>query len=218
MSLFTRRRPAAAGAAYAGPPPAALRGRAAEIADAGAVPWEVLWEAMKVVAEDPQAASLTHELGLEVSDQVRFGFAGTDGSRMRGDRYHGLRHGRQVEIRVQAATHGIRATPIQATWVRTATAAFAATASGGTFSIGDDATGAAATDAIMSLGESPAWDHLVVRGGADGVVAQRRTTMHGQNVGWLYDLWLLERLLDVLPGTTLATADVARRPLPYNAG
>jgi hypothetical protein len=217
MGLFTRRRPAAAGAGYDGPAPAAMRGRALEIADAGAVPWEVLWEAMKVADPDPGASSLTHELGLAVSDQQRFGFSGTSDD-LRGDRYHGTRHGRQVEIRIQAATSGLRATPIQATWVRTATAAFAAGAGGGTFAMQEDATGGAATDAIMSLQTSPAWDHLVLRGGPDGVVAQRRTTMYGQNVGWLYDLWLVERLLEVLPGAALPAADVAARPLPYRVG
>jgi hypothetical protein len=223
MGLFTRRRPAAAGSDYDGPPPAALRGRAGELADAGAVPWEVLWEAMKVVPPSPGAGSLTHELGLDWGEQQRHGWAGVD--HMRGDRYHGARHGRQVEVRVQAATRGARATPIQATWVRAATAPFMVTADDGAFAIsadgyGDgDASGGAATDFIMSLQPSPAWDHLVVRGGADGIAAQRRTTMHGQNVGWLYDLWLAERLLDVLDATALAPlADVGGRALPYGLG
>ena len=52
MRLFARRLPDA-GTGYVGPPAAAMRGRAAEIADAGAVPWDVLWESLKLDAPDP---------------------------------------------------------------------------------------------------------------------------------------------------------------------
>jgi hypothetical protein len=195
-----------------------MRGRADAIPDAGAVPWQVLWEAMKVAPQDPEAESLTHELGLDAGDQERLGWAGADA--VRGDRYFGTRHGRQVEVRVQAATRGLRATPIQATWTRAATAPLHVTAADGAFAL-SGAADPAATEFIMSLGASPAWDHLVLRAGPDGVATQRRTTAYGQNVGWLYDLWLAERLLTLVPSQPLdplAPRDLATAAFPYKLG
>jgi hypothetical protein len=171
---------------------------------------------MKVTPPGEGPAAPTGELGLDLGEQERFGFAGAD--HMRGDRYFGLRHGRQVEVRVQAAARGLRATPIQATWVRAAVPAFTATADDGHFAVSGDAGGAAG-DIIMSLAVSPAWDHLVLRGGPDGLAAQRRTTMRGQNAGWLYDLWLAERLAAALGARPLPPlAHPGQAALPYGLG
>jgi hypothetical protein len=94
MRLFARQRPPEAGTGYTGPPAAAMRGRAAEIADAGAVPWEVLWEALTLDLRDQRGDDLSRALGLELIDW-RDPSADFGGSRM-----VGVRHGRQVEIRM----------------------------------------------------------------------------------------------------------------------
>ena len=53
--------------------------------------------------------------------------------------------------------------------------------------------------------------------GADGIVARRRITIHGQAAGWAYDLWLCERIADRI-GVTLPHSDLAGEQIPYRLG
>jgi hypothetical protein len=52
---------------------------------------------------------------------------------------------------------------------------------------------------VEAPGLAPApvvWRDLVVEGGPDGILARRPVTAHPQ--GYVYDLWLVERLADRL--------------------
>jgi hypothetical protein len=42
------------------------------------------------------------------------------------------------------------------------------------------------------------WRDLVVEGGPDGILSRRQITMKGNQQGYVYDLWLVERLADRL--------------------
>src|SRR5215207_5246222 len=203
MRLFTRRRLPDAGTGHAGPPAAAMRGRAAEIADAGAVPWDVLWEALKLDAPDPGDDGLAAELGLRDEDWLDPAFD------IGGTRMIGVRHGRQVEIRMGHTTRGLNVGGVQITWVRAATDPFAVTADDGAL-VADDA---AVANLVSGFAPSRAWDDMVLSGGDEGVVARRPISMRGQQAGWVYDLWLCERLAGAL-GTALPVADLDEAATP----
>jgi hypothetical protein len=207
MRLFARRRLPDAGTDYAGPPAAAMRGRAAEIADAGAVPWDVLWESLKLDAPDPGDNGLAAELGLRDEDWLDPAFD------IGGTRMIGVRNGRQVEIRMGHTTRGLNVGGVQITWVRAATQPFGVTADDGAL-VADDA---AAADLVSGFAPSRAWDDMALRGGPEGVVARRPISMRGQQAGWVYDLWLCERLAGAL-GATLPGADLDDADTPYNMG
>jgi hypothetical protein len=205
MRLFSRNRLPAAGSGYAGPPAAEMRGRADAIADAGAVPWEVLWAALKTEPEG--AGDLTGELGLEICDSslVVMGECG--------QRIAGMRHGRLVEIRIGETARMTSTGGVQVTWLRAATPAFALDAEAGAV-VADhpDVHGV-----VASFAASRAWDDMEMRGGADGIVARRRTTVHGQAAGWAYDLWLCERIADRI-GVALPASDLSNAGVPYRLG
>jgi hypothetical protein len=55
-----------------------------------------------------------------------------------------------------------------------------------------DKAGSAAAEALKDLRKAKRWAGLEVKGGADGITATR--TSRGVNM-WLYDLWLIERIL-----------------------
>jgi hypothetical protein len=207
MRLFARNRLPDAGTDYAGPPAAAMRGRAADIADAGAVPWEVLWEALKLDAPDPADDGLAAELGLReetwLDPAADFG----------GTRMIGVRNGRQVEIRMGHTTRGLSGGRVQVTLVRAATQPFGVTADDGALIV----DGTAAASLVSGFAPSRAWDDMVLRGGPEGVVARRPISMRGQQAGWVYDLWLCERLAGAL-GAALPVADLDGANTPYGMG
>jgi hypothetical protein len=74
-----------------------MRGRAAEIDDAGALGWEVVWEALKTEPppEDASSATLTQELGLDEEQEVRQPYGDSYATE-----FGGTRHGRQVALRI----------------------------------------------------------------------------------------------------------------------
>lgn len=207
MRLFARSRLPDAGTGYAGPPASAMHGRAAEIADAGAVPWEVLWEALKLPAPDPCDNGLAAELGLRDEDWLDPAFD------IGGTRMIGVRNSRQVEIRMGHTTRGLNVGGVQITWVRAATQPFAVTADDGAL-VADDA---AVANLVSGFAPSRAWDDMVLSGGDEGVVARRPISMRGQQAGWVYDLWLCERLAGAL-GTALPVADLDDAATPYDMG
>jgi hypothetical protein len=73
-----------------------MRGRAAEIADAAGLDWEVVWEALKTEppAEDP--STITQELGLDQERSVRVGYERS----LPGTEFSGTRHGRAVTLSI----------------------------------------------------------------------------------------------------------------------
>lgn len=207
MRLFSRNRLPAAGTDYSGPPAASMRGRAADLADAGAVPWGVLWEALKVPAPADDDDSLVAELGLAMED-----WRGPANDRG-GERMFGVRGEHQVEIRVGRTERGLNQQGVQCTWVRARTPELSATAADGV--LGADEPAVAAI--VDGFAPSRAWDGTELRGGPEGIVARRPITMRGQQAGWAYDLWLCERIARAL-GTPLAHAEVGAVAMPYEMG
>jgi hypothetical protein len=54
-------------------------------------------------------------------------------------------------------------------------------------------------EVVAGLAPAPeTWRDLEVEGGPDQIVARRPITMRGNQQGYVYDLWLLERLADAL--------------------
>ena len=51
-------------------------------------------------------------------------------------------------------------------------------------------------EVVAGLAPSAAWHEVEVEGGPDGILARRPVTAHPQ--GYVYDLWLVERLADRL--------------------
>jgi hypothetical protein len=206
MRLFSSRRLPEAGTGYAGPPAAAMRGRAAEISDAGALPWDVLWEALKLDAAErvDDDYGLAGELGLGTDDW-------RDPAAEIGTRMTGVRNGRQVEIRIGHTARGLNVGGVQVTWVRAATQPFGIRSADGIL-VADDA---AAAGLISGFAPSRAWDDVTLHGGPAGIVARRPIAMRGQQAGFAYDLWLCERLAGAL-GAPLPHADLSRAGIPYD--
>jgi hypothetical protein len=175
----------------AGPPPAEMRGRAAEIADAGTLGWEVVWEALKTEAPAEDPSTITQELGLGEERSVRTGYEKS----LPGTEFSGVRNGRRVALRI-GIVPSIRGKGMNEVQVGAAVAPFHIDARDGCLV----AEPGAMPDVAEMLGElAPApkvWRDVVVEGGPDGISARRPVTSHPQ--GYVYDLWLVERLADRL--------------------
>jgi hypothetical protein len=194
MSIFAtmfRRSPETV--SEAGPAPAEMRGRAAEISDAGGLSWEVVWEALKTEppAEDPP--TLTYELGLdqerEITDGYNAEFSGTE--------FSGTRHGRHVTLRI-GVIPGIRGKAYNEVHVLAAVPAFRLRVEDGR--IAADAGAPPEVEEVLGqLAPGPeTWRGLEVEGGPDEIVARRPITARGNQRGYVYDLWLVERLAERL--------------------
>jgi hypothetical protein len=77
----------------------------------------------------------------------------------------------------------------------------------------------AAAAVLAGLSDAPdVWDRLRVVAGPEGIVANRPLLDHGVN-GWLYDLWLLERLAGMTGAAPLARRRIGPAwTAPYGAG
>jgi hypothetical protein len=173
-----------------GPPPAEMRGRAAEIADPGTLGWEVLWEALKTEAPTEDPATLTQELGLDEERSIRVAY-----ERLPATEFSGTRHGRPVALRIGIVS-SIRGKGMTEVQVDVPVAPFRIRAESGRLV----AEPGAVPEVEEALGElAPAttvWRDVVVEGGPDGIYARRPVTSHPQ--GYVYDLWLAERLAERL--------------------
>jgi hypothetical protein len=207
MRLFTRRRLPEAGAQYTGRSAAAMRGCAAEIPDAGAVPWEVLWEALKLDAAGATDDGLVGELGLHYGDWTDPAYDHV------ATRIYGARHGRQVEIRMGHTARGLNVGIVQTSWVRAAVPEFEITSDEGRL-VADDPV---VTGIVAGFAPSRAWEDTTLRGGPEGIAARRPIAARGQQAGWAYDLWLSERIADAL-GTPLPPTDLQGARSPYKLG
>jgi len=177
--------------AQAGPPPTEMRGRAAEIADAGALGWEVVWEALKTEPPAENASTVTQELGLGEERSVRVGYEKS----LPGTEFSGTRHGRSVALRI-GIVPSIRGKGMNEVEVDVAVAAFRINAEGGRL-VAESGAMPEVEDVLAELAPSPkVWRDVVVEGGPDGIRARRPVTSHPQ--GYVYDLWLAERLADRL--------------------
>jgi hypothetical protein len=191
MRLFTRRRQPEAGNGYAGPPAAEMRGRAAGIADAGALPWEVLWEALKTEppAEDP--STITQELGLDEEQDLIQKYADLPATEFSGTRY-----GRSVALRMGVVSSVWRETGAYEVHVQVPVEPFRVRDDDGRL-VAEQGAPPEVEAFLAELAPAPAvWRKVVVEGGPDGITARRQVTAHPQ--GYVYDLWLVERLADRL--------------------
>ena len=180
-------------AATAGPPPAEMRGRAAEIGDPGAFGWEVLWEALKTEPPADEPSTLTQELGLDQEQEIISPYGGST----YGTEFSGTRHGRHVALRM-GVIPGIRGKGYNEVHVDASVAPFRLHALDGRPTVASGSS-PELEGVLADLAAAPeVWRKLEIDGGPDGIVARRPVTAHPQ--GYLYDLWLIERLADRLGG------------------
>jgi hypothetical protein len=168
-----------------------MHGRAAEIADPAGLEWDVLWEALKTQPPDDDSLVLTQELGLDEERSIRSGFERA----LPATEFSGTRNGRSVALRIGIVPTA-RGKGMNEVEIETSVAPFRIEAKDGRLVAGAGAL----PEVEAMLGElvpdARIWRDLVVEGGPDGIRARRPVTAHPQ--GYVYDLWLVERLADRL--------------------
>jgi hypothetical protein len=174
-----------------GPAPTEMRGRAAEITDPGRLGWQVLWEVLKTEAPQDDPSTLTQELGLEQEREISTAWGGSNWA----TEFSGIRHGRQVALRIGIVPR-ISGKGYNEVHLAASVAPFRLGVSNGRPTVEDGAS-AAIQEVLEGLAPAPdAWRGLEVESGSGGIVARRPVTAHPQ--GYLYDLWLIERIADRL--------------------
>jgi hypothetical protein len=168
-----------------------MRGRAAEIADPGAFGWEVVWEALKTEppAEDPSTITQEHGLGEE-HDIVQ------DYAEMPATEFSGTRNGRRVALRMGVVPSMWRGRGAYEVHLEAPVLPFRVREEDGRL-VAEPGAPPEVEAFLASLAPAPAvWREVAVEGGPDGILARRPVTAHPQ--GYVYDLWLAERLADRL--------------------
>ena len=171
-----------------------MHGRAADISDPGALGWEVVWEALKTEepADDPN--TIAQELGLDEEHELHLpkqvgGYA-TEMS--------GTRHGRSVKLRLGVMPSIWKNQPATEVELDSPVAPFKVRADGGRM-VMEAGVLPEVDEVLAGLAESPkVWHDVVVEGGPDGILARRPIKMKSHPQGYVYDLWLVERLADRL--------------------
>jgi hypothetical protein len=170
-----------------------MRGRAAEIADPGELAWEVVWEALKTEPPADNQSTITQELGLDEEREISQTTAD-----MPATEFRGTRHGRRVALRMGVVPSGWRdqgATEVQ---VEAAVAPFRVETDDGR-PIAESGAPSELEEALAGLTPAPdVWRDLAIDGGPDGIIARRAIKMRGNPQGYVFDLWLVERLADRL--------------------
>ncbi|MDX6665311.1 MAG: hypothetical protein QOG68_1517 [Solirubrobacteraceae bacterium] len=211
------------GPLYGGSLTARAVGTAADIADGGQVPAQELLGALAV-----KAASPVDEEDEDEGTGKLLGLAYHRWRHRTSDLwdpgvYDGTRNGRQVFIRLNrnAAVRGPglnmrRMRSVCA--VRAAVVEFELVAEDGRLTAVGELPGSVAV-VLEPIAASPdVWHDLRVLGGQDGLVASRGIAQDRLG-GWIYDLWLLERLATCLGGTALAAEPLGREwTPPYDMG
>ena len=169
-----------------------MHGRAAEIADPGAYDWEVVWEALKTEPPADDASALTQELGLTSEQEIQ-----QDTSDMPATEFGGNRHGRAVTLRLGVVPSSWRGRGVTEVHVGEPVAPFRIIADGGRLAAEPGAP-PEVEEFLAGLEPSEAWNKVEIEGGPDGILARHPLTAHPQ--GYVYDLWLAERLADRLAG------------------
>ena len=178
--------------APAGPAPAEMRGRAAEIRDPGVCGWEVIWEALKTEALADAGGALTQELGLDQEREIVSPWGGPD---RLATEFTGTRHGRHVALRI-GVIPGIRGKAFNEVDVEASVAPFRLREKDGR-PVAESGGATAIDEVLRRLAPAPqVWRRLEVEGGPDGIRARRPVGAHPE--GYVYDLWLIERLADRL--------------------
>jgi hypothetical protein len=168
-----------------------MHGRAAEIADPGALGWEVVWEALKTEPPAEEPSTLTQELGLGEEREVSSDYGDEPASE-----FSGTRHGRRVAVRIGVVSSFWRGRSVSEVEVEVPVAPFRVRADDGRL-VADSGAVPELEEALAELAPAPkVWREVVVEGGPDGILARRPVTANPQ--GFVYDLWLVERLADRL--------------------
>jgi hypothetical protein len=168
-----------------------MHGRAAELPDVGAFDWEVVWEALKTEPPAESPSTLTQELGLGDEKEIP-----QPQAEMPATEFSGTRHGRRVALRIGVVPPGWRERGVTEVHVEAPVAPFRVEADNGRL-VAEPGALPEADEFLAGLAPAPAvWRELMVEGGPDGILARRPVTAHPQ--GYVYDLWLVERLADRL--------------------
>jgi hypothetical protein len=192
LGLFRRK---SKDAARTGPSPAEWRGRAAEIDDPCALDWEVVWEALKTEPPAESPSTITQELGLGEERDIIQSTADTAATE-----FSGTRHGRPVALRMGVVPSAWRGRAVNEVEVQTPVAPFRAREDDGRLGAQPGAP-PEVEEFLAGLAPAPdVWRDLEVEGGPNGVLARRPIKMKANPQGYVYDLWLVERLADRLVG------------------
>jgi hypothetical protein len=166
-----------------------MRGRAAEIADAGIFGWEVVWEALKTEPPDERSSTITQQLGLDAEHDI------SQGTDVPATEFSGTRNGRHVELRLGVVPFGLGKRAVNEVHIDATVVPFSAGADGDRLAAEPGAP-PEVDEFLAGLAPGGAWRKASVDGGPEGILARRPVTAHPQ--GYVYDLWLVERLADRL--------------------
>jgi hypothetical protein len=176
-----------------GPSPAEMRGRAAEIDDPSALDWEVLWEALKTEPPTDSPSTITQELGLgEERELIQ------TTTEMMATEFSGTRNGRAVALRMGVVPTVWRERGANEVQVQASVVPFQVREDDGRL-VAEPGAPSEVEELLAGLAPAPhVWRDLEVEGGPDGILARRPINMKANPQGYVYDLWLVERLADRL--------------------
>jgi hypothetical protein len=169
-----------------------MRGRAAEITDPGAMDWQVVWEALKTEPPADDPSTLTQELGLDHEQDIDQPYGRRSDY---GTEFSGTRHGRHVALRL-GVVRGVREKGVNEVRIGAPVVPFRVREEGGLLVVEPGAVQEVEEVVGALAPASKTWRKLDIQGGPDGIVAWRPVTAHSQ--GYVFDLWLAERLADRL--------------------
>ncbi len=170
-----------------------MRGRAAEIDDPSALEWEVVWEALKTEPPTDNPSTITAELGLGEERELT-----QTTSDMPATEFSGTRHGRDVSLRMGVVPSAWRDRGANEVQVRGAVLPFRLRDDDGRL-VAEPGAPSEVEELLAGLAPAPdTWRGLEIEGGPEGILARRPIKMKGNPQGYVYDLWLAERLADRL--------------------
>ncbi len=170
-----------------------MRGRAAEIDDPSGLGWEVIWEALKTEPPADDPPTITAELGLGEERELS-----QTTSDMPATEFSGTRNGRAVALRMGVVPTVWRDRGANEVQVQGSVVPFQIREDDGRLVVEPGAP-SEVEELIAGLAPAPdVWRDVEVDGGPDGIIARRPIKMKGNPQGYVYDLWLVERLADRL--------------------
>jgi hypothetical protein len=170
-----------------------MRGRAAEIDDPGDLGWEVVWEALKTEGPMDTPATITAELGMSEEHEIS-----QTTSDMPATEFSGIRNGRGVALRMGVVPNAWRDRGANEVQVQASVVPFKLRENDGRL-VAEPGAPPEVEELLAGLAPSAdVWRDVEVEGGPDGILARRPIKMKGNPQGYVYDLWLVERLADRL--------------------
>jgi hypothetical protein len=170
-----------------------MRGRAAEIDDPSGLDWEVVWEALKTEPPADSPSTITQELGLGEEQELT-----QTTSDMPATEFSGTRNGRAVALRMGVVPTVWRDRGANEVQVQASVVPFKLREDDGRL-VAEAGAPSEVEELVAGLTpDKDVWRDLEVEGGPDGILARRPIKMKGNPQGYVYDLWLVERLADRL--------------------